>query len=103
MAYLILAIQGQEWDRREITGPVVLGRSADCDISIHDILLSRRHCRFTPMGGNWLVIDLASRNGTAVGEQRVGRAKAQDRRHHPDRQNDDHLSCRTVRSDPASA
>ncbi len=71
MAYLILSTDGLEWDRRELTGPVVLGRSADCEISIHDILLSRRHCRFTPMGGSWLVIDLVSRNGTMVGDRAV--------------------------------
>jgi predicted component of type VI protein secretion system len=75
MAYLIFSTEGQEWDRRQITGPLVLGRSADCEISIHDILLSRRHCRFTPMGGSWLVIDLASRNGTVVGDHRVEERK----------------------------
>jgi hypothetical protein len=71
MAYLIFSTDGQEWDRRELTKPVVLGRSAECDISIHDILLSRRHCRLTPVDGNWLLIDLGSRNGTVVGDKTV--------------------------------
>jgi predicted component of type VI protein secretion system len=75
MAYLIFSTEGQEWDRREITGPLVLGRSADCEVSIHDILLSRRHCRFTQVDGDWLVIDLASRNGTIVGDHRVDEKK----------------------------
>jgi predicted component of type VI protein secretion system len=71
MAYLIFSTDGQEWDRRELSRPTVLGRSADCDISVHDILLSRRHCRFTPIDGQWLLIDLASRNGTRVANQPV--------------------------------
>jgi predicted component of type VI protein secretion system len=75
MAYLIFSTEGQEWDRREMTGPMVLGRSADCEVSIHDILLSRRHCRFTQVDGDWLVIDLASRNGTIVGDHRIDEKK----------------------------
>jgi predicted component of type VI protein secretion system len=75
MAYLILSTDGHEWDRRELRGPVVIGRSPDCDISVHDILLSRRHCRFTPMDDGWLVIDLASRNGTLLGEQVIEQSK----------------------------
>ena len=71
MAYLILSTDGHEWDRRELTGPIVLGRAPDCDISVHDILLSRRHCRLTPVGDGWLVIDLASRNGTCVGDKTI--------------------------------
>jgi pSer/pThr/pTyr-binding forkhead associated (FHA) protein len=75
MAYLILSTDGHEWDRRELKGPIVLGRSPDCDISVHDILLSRRHCRITPTGGGWLLIDLASRNGTTLGDKTVEQSK----------------------------
>jgi hypothetical protein len=71
MAYLILSTDGKEWNRRELTGPIVLGRAPDCDIPVHDILLSRRHCRLTPSSDGWLLIDLASRNGTQVGEQTI--------------------------------
>jgi predicted component of type VI protein secretion system len=71
MAYLIFSSDGREWDRRELTAPAVLGRSSDCDISIHDIMLSRRHCRFTPVADGWMVIDLGSRNGTVVGDHAI--------------------------------
>jgi predicted component of type VI protein secretion system len=71
MAYLILSTDGHEWDRRELRGPLVLGRSPDCDISVHDILLSRWHCRITPSNQGWLLIDLASRNGTHLRERAV--------------------------------
>jgi predicted component of type VI protein secretion system len=71
MAYLIFSTDGREWDRRELTGPAVLGRSADCDFSVHDIMLSRRHCRFTPVDGTWMVIDLGSRNGTVVQDRAI--------------------------------
>jgi FHA domain len=71
MAYLIFSTDGREWDRRVLDGPAVLGRSSDCDISVHDIMLSRRHCRFTPVDGTWMVIDLGSRNGTVVEDRSV--------------------------------
>jgi predicted component of type VI protein secretion system len=71
MAYLILSIDGNEWNRLELSMPIVLGRSPDCDISVHDILLSRHHCRITPAGDGWLLIDMASRNGTTVGDKTV--------------------------------
>ena len=71
MAYLILSTDGHEWDRRELNGPVVVGRSPECDISVHDIQLSRRHCRLTPSSDGWLLIDLASRNGTRIGDHAI--------------------------------
>src|SRR5207248_5270596 len=41
---------------------------------IHDILLSRKHCRLEPSAdGRWTVSDLGSKNGTFVDERRVER------------------------------
>ena len=71
MAYLILADQHREIDRRELTEPVTVGRSPECAIQVRDAILSRQHCRFEPMGnGRWVVTDLNSRNGTFVGSRR---------------------------------
>lgn len=66
MAYLILADKHSEFDRRELSGPTVIGRAVDCDIPVRDILLSRRHCRLDPLGDRWVVADLGSKNGTRV-------------------------------------
>jgi predicted component of type VI protein secretion system len=67
MAYLIFTANGEEFDRRELEGPVVLGRAPDCDISVPDIMLSRHHCRLEPAVHDdcegWRIIDLHSKNG----------------------------------------
>src|SRR5947207_4299524 len=43
---------------------VLIGRSPDCDIRIHDILASREHCSLEPGDEGWVVNDQKSRNGT---------------------------------------
>src|SRR5438552_5122298 len=66
MAYLIFTANGEEFDRRELTAPAVVGRAPDCEISVPDIMLSRHHCRLEPAGpdDDWRIVDLHSRNGT---------------------------------------
>ncbi|HEY7119873.1 MAG TPA: FHA domain-containing protein [Tepidisphaeraceae bacterium] len=65
MAFLIVHQERQEHNRCELTGPVTLGRSPECDIVLHDPKVSRRQCRFEPAeDGRWRVVDLESRNGT---------------------------------------
>jgi predicted component of type VI protein secretion system len=74
MAWIIVSANGEELDRRELTAPVVIGRSPECDVVVRDILLSRQHCRLEPAGGGgheWRVVDLKSKNGTRVGWQEV--------------------------------
>jgi hypothetical protein len=66
MPYLIFTANGEEFDRRELDKPTVLGRAPDCDVTIPDILLSRHHCRIEPTdnGRDWRIVDLHSKNGT---------------------------------------
>jgi len=73
MPYVIFTANGEEYDRRELTRPVVLGRAPDCDITIPDITLSRRHCRLEPSenGRSWQLVDLHSKNGTHFLGQKV--------------------------------
>jgi pSer/pThr/pTyr-binding forkhead associated (FHA) protein len=71
MAWIIVSANGEEIDRRELTTPVVVGRSSESDLAIRDILLSRAHCRLEPVGHDWRVVDLNSKNGTRVGWQEV--------------------------------
>ena len=50
---------------------IVVGRDADCDQVLDSTLVSRRHARFRYQGGQILLEDLASANGTYVNGRRV--------------------------------
>ena len=48
---------------------IVLGRSSDCDIVLHDRSLTRRHCSIEePAPGQVLIHDLESANGTFIND-----------------------------------
>ena len=67
MAFIIVAdSKSDEIDRRELAGPLVIGRSPECDMPVRDILLSRKHCIIERIGDVWVVADLNSKNGTRV-------------------------------------
>lgn len=58
---------------------LTLGRSADCDIVIDDLLVSRRHARLgRDANGAWFLEDLDSANGTLVDGTRVDRTTIHD-------------------------
>ena len=54
---------------------VVLGRSRECDITLDDSNVSRRHAEVRRENGNWFVVDLGSTNGIEVNGKRTDRAK----------------------------
>jgi FhaA, N-terminal domain/FHA domain len=54
---------------------VVLGRSRECDITLDDANVSRRHAEVRRENGNWFIIDLGSTNGIEVNGKRTDRAK----------------------------
>jgi Protein of unknown function (DUF3662)/FHA domain len=54
---------------------VVLGRSRECDITLDDANVSRRHAEVRRENGNWFIIDLDSTNGIEVNGKRTDRAK----------------------------
>jgi DNA-binding CsgD family transcriptional regulator len=59
-------------DEIDITGPdFVVGRGSDCQLVLHDGLVSRRHARFYRDDGCLMVEDLGSRNGVLVNERRI--------------------------------
>ena len=49
-----------------VGGPFTIGRAKTCNLSISHGSLSREHARIYPEGGDWMVEDLHSANGTAV-------------------------------------
>jgi predicted component of type VI protein secretion system len=67
MAYIVVYHTDQELARHELQKSITIGRSPECDLSVHDILLSRRHCKIETDGDRWVVNDLGSKNGTRVG------------------------------------
>lgn len=73
MAYVIVYHKDQEVLRKPLDESATIGRSPDCELSVHDIMLSRRHCRIEPEGDGWAIADLASKNGTRVGGNAVVR------------------------------
>lgn len=78
MAYVVVFFKDQEVGRRKLEGPVAIGRSTECEISIRDVLLSRRHCQIEPEGRNWIIADLGSKNGTRIGPQAIVRQPLRD-------------------------
>jgi hypothetical protein len=68
-----LKVDGKPYDlSRDV---VVLGRSRECDITLDDANVSRRHAEVRRENGNWFVVDLGSTNGIEVNGKRTDRAK----------------------------
>lgn len=56
-------------------GGAVLGRSRECDVMLADPNISRRHAEIRPRGGSWVLSDLGSTNGVAIGGVKVDRPR----------------------------
>ena len=54
-----------------VMGPIIVGRAPGADILVPDDVVSRRHARFSLMGGDLMVEDLGSANGTRVNREPV--------------------------------
>jgi hypothetical protein len=54
----------------------VLGRSRECDVTVDDANVSRKHAEVRPSGGSWIVRDLGSTNGIKVNGRRVDGAQS---------------------------
>jgi len=57
--------KGQEIRRRRDADSFVIGRDAECDLSISHHLISRRHCAIEKRGDKFVLADQSS-NGTFV-------------------------------------
>lgn len=71
MAKLIVN-QGERVTEHELgEGEVVIGRDPECELFFADKKLSRRHAKVSPSGAGFKIVDLSSRNGSWVNEERV--------------------------------
>jgi hypothetical protein len=62
--------------RHPLTGRgTVIGRSRECDITLEDANVSRRHAELVREDGAWWIVDLGSTNGVEVNGERVKRAR----------------------------
>jgi pSer/pThr/pTyr-binding forkhead associated (FHA) protein len=63
--------EGKESVRHFTQSEMVLGRDANCDLSIMDEALSAHHARLTHHHGQWWLEDLNSTNGTFLNHEKV--------------------------------
>jgi hypothetical protein len=71
-----LSVNGKPYElSRDV---VVLGRSRECDITLDDANVSRRHAEIRRENGNWFVVDLGSTNGIEVNGKRTDRARLEN-------------------------
>ena len=54
------------------------GRHPDSDIFLDDVTVSRRHAEFRREGGDFVVVDVGSLNGTYVNRDRIDRVQLKD-------------------------
>jgi Protein of unknown function (DUF3662)/FHA domain len=56
-------------------GTITLGRSRDCDVTLEDPNVSRRHAEIQHEDGAYWIVDLGSTNGVTVNGKRVERVR----------------------------
>jgi hypothetical protein len=72
-AHQLVVTAGQLAGTRITLGesPITIGRAEDSTLVINDDYASARHARLVPRGGQWLVEDLGSTNGTYLDRAKV--------------------------------
>ncbi len=58
--------------------PTIIGRSEECHVMIPDPWVSSRHAFVEQRGDELWIVDLASRNGTFIGDRRVNEAQLRE-------------------------
>lgn len=80
-AYLVVLQGTNVGEMHKIDGPeVVIGRAVSAQVRLNDDGISRRHCRVLSIGGQVIIEDLGSANGTLVNGEMV--------QHHPLKEGD---------------
>lgn len=68
----------QSGRRITVAESTVVGRLPECDVTLEDPSVSRRHVRISRDNGQWTIEDLGSTNGLRVNDRTVGRARLND-------------------------
>jgi pSer/pThr/pTyr-binding forkhead associated (FHA) protein len=68
-----LTVDGTKYELDK--GPLTIGRSKDCDITLADPNVSRKHAEVRQEGAAYWAVDLGSTNGMEVNGRRQKRAK----------------------------
>jgi pSer/pThr/pTyr-binding forkhead associated (FHA) protein len=55
--------------------PLLVGRHPECDARIDSVMISRHHCTISADGGEIVIRDLGSTNGTWINDRRVDSAR----------------------------
>ena len=63
--------QGKEILRRFSQSEIIIGREANCDLSVMDETLSAHHARLKYHHGQWWLEDLNSTNGTILNDEKL--------------------------------
>ncbi len=67
--------------RFALSGTTTIGRLPECDVTLDDPSVSRRHARVLRKGDRWMVSDLGSTNGVRVNGDQVSEAELRDGDH----------------------
>lgn len=71
-AYLVVLQGTNVGEMHKIDGPeLVIGRAASATVRLNDDGISRRHCRVLSVGGQVIIEDLGSANGTLVNGEMI--------------------------------
>lgn len=71
-AYLVVLQGTNVGEMHKIDGPeVVVGRASSASVRLNDEGISRRHCRVLSIGGQVILEDLGSANGTLLNGERI--------------------------------
>ena len=73
-----LVLDGGGGRRLPLVDDATVGRLPECDVSLDDPSVSRRHARIRNVGGAWTIEDLGSTNGVKVNGSRVGESGLAD-------------------------
>ena len=73
-----LVVGGEGGRRLSIGDNVTLGRLPECDVTLDDPSVSRRHAKISRTGEIWTVEDLGSTNGVRVNGSQVGTSHLAD-------------------------
>jgi pSer/pThr/pTyr-binding forkhead associated (FHA) protein len=68
---VIHVLGGSSTPPARVHGEATLGRLPECEITLNDPSVSRRHARLFSEDGAWRIEDLGSTNGVKVNGQRV--------------------------------